>query len=129
MADAVRVEGLRDLQRDLKVMQPQARREITKALKEGAGLVQRAAGPLTARRTGKLAGSWRASATQMSASVRNRELYAGVQEFGGVIRPKGAPVTIKAKPAGTRALEANEDRIVERVGDAIEDVARRLGWH
>jgi hypothetical protein len=128
MADAVRIEGLAALRKDLRAMQPDARREVTKALKEGAVLVQRAAGPFTARKTGTLAGAWRAGASGNTAFVRNRVPYAGVLEFGGTIRPKGAPVVIKAHPAGTRALAAREDQIVDRIGDAIEQVAARHGW-
>lgn len=128
-AGAVRIDGLRDLQRDLKALAPDARRDITRALKEGAQEVSRAARPLTARRTGKLAGSWRPGATQMKGFVKSRIPYAGVQEYGGVIRPKGAPVTIKAHPAGTRALQLKEDSIVEKVGDAIMAAATKHGWH
>ena len=128
MPDAVRVEGLAALQKDLRQMQPAAKREVTKALKEGAKVVAAASGPLAARRSGKLAGSFRAGAAGNAAFVRSRLPYAAVQEFGGVIRPKGAPVVIKAHPAATRALKANEDSIVEKVGDAIDDVAGRFGW-
>jgi len=129
MAEAVRIDGLRDLQRDLKQLQPDARREVTRSLKEGATIVARAAGPLAARgSTGTLAGGFRASASQMRASVRNRVPYAGVHEFGGTIKPRGAPITIRATPAATRALEANEERIVDAIGDAVMDAATRLGW-
>lgn len=128
MADAVRIEGLRDLQRDLKHLEPAARREVTRSLKQGAEVVARAAGPLTASRTGTLAGGFRASASMMRATVRSPVPYAGVQEVGGVIRPKGSPVRIKAHPAATLALERNEERIVDALGDAVMDAAARLGW-
>jgi Bacteriophage HK97-gp10, putative tail-component len=127
-AGAVRIDGLRDLQRDLKAFAPDARRDVTRALKEGAGEVARAAGPLSAWRSGKLAGSWRPGASTMKGYVRSRLPYAGVIEYGGTIRPKGAPVEIKAHPAGTRALQLKEDGIVEKVGDALMRVAARHGW-
>jgi hypothetical protein len=125
---AVRVDGLRDLQRDLKALDPDVRREVTKALKEGADVVARATGPLAARRTGKLAGSFKPGASQMQAYVRSRLPYAGVLEYGGVIKPKGAPVTITAHPAATLALKRNEEKIVDHIGDAIERVASKHGW-
>ena len=128
MADAIRVEGLAQLRKDLRDMQPDARKEVTRALKEGATLVAKASGPFAARKTGKLAGSFRAGASGNTAFVRSRVPYAGVQEFGGTIRPKGAPVKIRANPAATRALERNEERIVDKVGDAIMAVAARHGW-
>lgn len=128
MADAVRIEGLASLRRDLRAMQPAARKEVTKALKEGAKIVAQASGPLAARKTGTLAGSFKAGAAGNSAFVRSRVPYAAVQEFGGTIKPKGTPFTIRANPSVTRALELKEDAIVEKVGDAIDVVARRHGW-
>jgi hypothetical protein len=125
---AVRIEGLTGLQRDLKHLVPTARRDITAALKEGAVEVARAAGPLSAHRSGALAGSWRPGASMMQGFVKSRLPYAGVLEYGGTIRPKGAPVVIKAHPAGTRALAAKEEKIVERVGDAIDRAAVKHGW-
>ena len=103
-------------------------REVTRALKPAAELVRKTAVPFTARSTGRLAASWRAGASGNKAYVRNRLPYAGVQEFGGTIRPKGAPVAIRAHPAATRALERKQDEIVDLVADAIDSVAARHGW-
>ena len=128
MADAVRIEGLADLRRDLRRAEPQVRREVTRALKEGATVVAAAASPLAPRRSGTLAASYRAGASGNSAFVRSRVPYAGVVEFGGVIRPKGTPITIRPQPAVTRALSLKEDSIVERVGDALDGVFARTGW-
>jgi hypothetical protein len=129
VADAVRVEGLAALRKDLRKLEHSDQaREVTKALKEGAGLVATTARPFTARSTGKLAAGWRAGTAGNTAFVRNRVPYAGVQEFGGTIRPKGAPVKIKAHPAATRALEDKEERIVDLVGDAIDVLAAKHGW-
>lgn len=128
MADAVRIEGLADIQRDLRRAAPEVKREVTRSLKEGARVVATAAGPFTARKTGEMARGWRAGASGNAAFVRNRHPGAGVQEFGGVIRPKGAPITIRPQPAVTRALSLKEDSIVERVGDALDGVFARAGW-
>lgn len=129
MADAVRVEGLQDVRSSLRKLERlEERKEVTRALKEGARVVSVAAVPLAARRTGALARSFRPGAAGNSAFVRSRLPYAGVQEFGGVIRPKGVPVTIKAQPALTRALEVNEERIVRKVEDALDAVFAAAGW-
>ncbi len=128
MADAVRIEGLAELRRDLRRMQPDARKEVTRALREGAVVVAAASGPLAKRRTGRLAQSFRPGASGNSAFVRSRLPYAAVQEFGGTIAPRGTPITIRPQPAVTRALELTEERIVDKVGDAIDEVARRNGW-
>lgn len=104
------------------------RREVTRALKEGASVVATTARPLAPRRSGELAASYRAGAAGNSAFVRSRLPYAGVQEFGGVIRPKGTPITIRPQQAVTRALSSKEDSIVEKVADALDDVFRAAGW-
>ena len=126
--EAVRIEGLAELRRDLRRASPDVRRDVTRALKEGARVVATAAVPFTARGTGKLAAGWRPGASGNSAFVRNRVPYAGVQEFGGRISPKGTPFQIRAHPAGTRALELKENAIVESVGDAVEGVFTRHGF-
>ena len=129
MADAIRIDGYKQLQRDLKAIEPAARRELTKGLKTGAQLVKRRGMPYVARGiTGKLAADWRAGATQKQAYIRNRVPYAGVLEFGGTIQPKGTPFTIRAQPSMTRALEDNTDQIVDMIGDALEAVAARHSW-
>ena len=129
MADAVRVEGLADLRRDLRKLDHlDERREVTRALKEGATAVAGTARVNAPRRTGALAASYRAGASGNTAFVRSRLPYAGVQEFGGVIRPKGTPVEIRPQKAVTRALESKEDVILQRVGDALDAVFRATGW-
>lgn len=129
MAEAIRIEGLAALQKDLRGMKDaESSREVRKAMKEGAQLVASGARPLAARRTGKLAASFRAGAAGNTAFVRSRLPYAAVHEWGGVIRPKGAPITIRATPAATRALQSNEERIVEKVADAIDQWSTRYGW-
>ncbi len=130
MADAVRVEGLAALRKDLKTYSPDARKEVTRKLKVGAAIVATAARPLARKgKTGKLAAGFRPGAAGNSAFVRNRVPYAGVHEFGGTIAPKGTPFQITAHPAASLALELNADRIVESIGDGLDDVAARHGWH
>lgn len=122
MADAIRVEGLAALRKDLRQMQPDARKEVTRALKEGASVVATSARPLAPKRTGRLAASYRAGAAGNTAFVRSRLPYAAVQEFGW--RARG----IRPQPAVTRALDLKEDSIVDAVGDALDGVAGRNGW-
>jgi phage gpG-like protein len=129
MADAVRIEGLAELRRDLRKMQPDTLKEMRGELKAAAAIVAVASRPLAAHRSGALAASFRPGTAGNTAFVRSRLPYAAVHEFGGTIRPKGAPITIKPHPAPTRALEAAADRIVDSIGDGIERVAGRNGWH
>jgi hypothetical protein len=129
MADAVRVEGLADVRTSLRKLERTGeRREVTRALKEGATVVATTARPFAAKRTGRLAASYRAGAAGNAAFVRSRVPYAAVQEFGGVIRPKGAPVRIHPHRAVTRALESKEEAIVAKVDAALDAVFRAAGW-
>lgn len=128
MADAVHIDGLADLRRDLRKMQPEARKEVTRALRAGAVVVAAAARPLAARRTGRLASGFRPGASGNTAFVRNPVPYAAVHEFGGTISPRGAPITIRPQPAVTRALDLSADAVVEKVGDGLDSVVSRHGW-
>lgn len=129
MADAVRIDGLRELRRDLRAMGLRVEgRGLTAALRSGAEEVATASGPLVRGRSGDLARSYRAGAAGTRAYVRSRLPYAGVQEFGGVIRPKGTPIKITPQTPVTRALDAKTEAIVDRLGDAIDDLARQHGW-
>ena len=130
MANTVQIEGLKELRRDLRRMELKAEgRGLTKALKVGAEKVAEGARPLAPRRTGKLSASYRAGAAGTTAFVRSRLPYAGVQEFGGTIRPKGGAVKIMGRTAVTRSLRSKEDVIVDLVSDAIDQLALKHGWH
>lgn len=126
---AVRIEGLQATRTSLRKLERlEDRREITQGLKQGAELVPPAARPLLRSRTGRMAGMYRAGASGNTAFVRNRHPGAGVQEFGGVIRPKGTPIRIRPQKAVTRALDAKGDAIVEKVSEAIDVVFVRAGF-
>lgn len=129
MADRIRIDGLKELRRDLRAMDLRLEgRGLTRALRAGAEEVAVAARPLIRKRSGDLSRSYRAGAAGTNAYVRSRLPYAGVQEYGGVIRPKGAPITIRPQLAVTRALEAKTEAVVDRVSDAIDLLALRHGW-
>jgi hypothetical protein len=131
MADVVRIEGLADLRRDLRAMGAKAEgRGLTRALRTGAEEVAAVSPQRLNRRTGhsKLRAGYRAGASGNSAYVRNRHPGAGPTEFGGVIRPKGTPITLRAQTPVTRALASKEDSIVGRVADAIDRLAAEHGW-
>ena len=128
MADAVRIEGLAILRRDLRKMAPGVVKEIRDVLKDAATTVAGDARPFAAHRSGKLAASYRPGTAGNSAFVRSRLPYAAVHEFGGTIAPRGTPFTIKATPAVTRSLDKNAERIVDKLGDGIDRVADRNGF-
>jgi phage gpG-like protein len=126
---AVRVDGLAQLRRDLRKMQPDTLKEVRGVLKHSAEIVAATARARAPRRTGRLAASIRATTAGNRAVVRSPLPYAAVHEFGGTIRPRGAPIRIRRSEMVTGALERNRDRIANALLDGLDDVARRHGWH
>src|SRR5436190_13452137 len=119
---AVRVEGLAELRRDLRRMQPDTLKEVREVLKHSAEIVAANARTRAPRQTGKLAASIRAGTAGNSAVVRSRLPYAAVHEFGGTIRPKGAPILIKRREMVTGALASRTEAIVDALADGIDPV-------
>ncbi len=130
MADAsIRIENGRDFLRDLKRVDPLFERELKDAIREGTGKVAVTAGALAPRDSGALQHSLRPYVSGVRASVGSTLPYAGVHEFGGVISPRGVPITIKASGFVGRAIDDHADQIVEDIGDGFDRAAYRAGWH
>lgn len=125
----VKVEGLKELRRDLRQQDRETLKEVQKTLKGAADIVRAEAAATAPRRTGALAGSYRAFTRGNAAGVRSPLPYAGVVEYGGTIQPRGVPIVFRRYEPITRAVERNRDRIVEHLGDGLEAAARRTGWH
>lgn len=129
MAEPIRVEGLAEVRKTFRRSgHAEQSREVTRGLREGAELVPPVARPLLRSRTGRMASMYRVGTAGNTAFIRNRHPGAGVQEFGGVIRPKGTPITIRPQKAVTRAMEQKSEAIAEKVGDALDDFFQRAGW-
>lgn len=130
MADpAIRVEGLRELRRDLRKLQPAVAKELQKDLRDAAGKVAQEARARAPRVTGRYARSIRPYVTAKGVSVGSNLPQAGVLHFGGTIRPRGVPITFKPRPVVSDAVDKATDRIIDDLGDAIEAAARKAGWH
>lgn len=81
----IQVDGLRELQRDLRALGGDAVKELRKVNLEGAQVVERAAVPHVPVRTGRLRRSVKARASQRGATVKagtKTVPYAAVIEFG-----------------------------------------------
>jgi hypothetical protein len=132
MADnAVRLEGFREFQRDLKKLEPAVAKELRQDIKAAAGKVAVAASASAGSfsRTGEYAKSIRPYVTARGASVGSRLPQAGVLHFGGTIRPRGVPIVFKPRPVISDALDRRTDQIVQDFGDAVDRAARAAGWH
>lgn len=126
---AVHVDGLREFRRDLKRVSPEVAKELAGDIKKVAESVAAEARSKAPRRTGAYAASIRPYAAKGGASVGSRLPQAGVLHWGGTIRPRGVDITFPRRPVVLEAAERQADQIVDRMRDAIEQAAKRAGWH
>src|SRR5687768_14091777 len=114
---AVKVEGLAELRRDLRLLEPATAKEVQRVLRDAAGVIAREAALLAPRRTGALAESYRPYTRGNRAGVRSRLPYAAVHEYGGTISPRGTDILIQRSEPVTRAVERQTDTVVRELGD------------
>ena len=124
MSDAVHIEGLAELRRDLRAMQPDVLREVLGVLKDGERLVAdrgrelaprgHRAIPVSRRPRVRLADSLRPGTAGNTAFVRSPAAYGLIQE--------------KRSRFMSRALHDSENQIVDLLGDSVDAVADRHGW-
>lgn len=132
---AIKVVGLRDLRRDLRRLGPGALKELRSELRDSAQMVAAAAKPGARRRSGRFAGSIRGQGTNTGAVVRSRLPYANVVHWGGTTGPgheRGpgqGSVRISPHPVIPEAADRLEGRIVEELGDGLERLFGRHGFH
>jgi phage gpG-like protein len=131
---AVRVEGLRELQKALKEVDGKLHREIRLALNEGAKVVADAANPTIPRVSGNLAASVRPSSTQREGRVTmgtGAVPYAGWIEFGGKIPHRGGGVSVRPFIRQGRylfpAAVRKTDEVVEICDRAVSQLIVRAG--
>lgn len=130
MPTGVLTEGIKELRRDLKAIDKALPRELTKALKTAAEEVLPIARALAPRRSGRLAASLRASGASNRASIRSKLPYANAVHWGtGARIGKPGPHNIAASKFVVRAVDQRRDQVVDTLGDAIDDLAKRHGFH
>lgn len=127
-SNAVRVEGLAKLNRDLGRIDRQLRNDSLKHLRVMAGKVRERARANAPKRTGKLAGSLRYSVSNRGAKVVSTHPAAAVHEYGRTISPRGVPIEIKRSFMVGRALAADREDIEQQLGDLLDGIARRNGF-
>jgi hypothetical protein len=124
----VRVEGLRELRRDLKKLSPEVNKQLGRELREVGKIVAADARARAPKRSGKYATSIRVYAAKSGVAVGSNLPQAGVLHWGGTIKPRGVPIVFKPSPVIVDAANRNMEKIVDRVGEAVEDAARKTGW-
>lgn len=130
MPNAIKAEGLNELRRDLKAIDKKLPRELTKAQREALKPTAAKAAGFAPRRpsSGRLAASIRPFATARSAGLRSPLPYANVQHWGGNVGRNKA-THVRATFFAFKAVRGDLDDIVERMGDAIDALAKRHGFN
>lgn len=128
MVGRVEVKGLKELRRSLRGVDRGALREVQKVTKAGAQIVATEAKRNAPRRTGQLAGSLKATTQRTAGIVRSPLPYAKVHEYGGTIRPRGVPITIKRSAYVGRALDAKAEEVGRALAEGFDRLARANGW-
>lgn len=124
---AVQADGLKDFRRDLRKFDKEIGKEFQRDLRAISQRVAREAAMLAPRgATGALQAGYRGSAVGTKGVVRNRVFYSRFIEFG--FHPRGGETFVEGRNIIGRAVERNEDRIVDELGDAVEKAATNAGW-
>lgn len=127
MADAIQVKGLKELRRDLRRTDKEAVKEVRQTIRDAARIVAEEAGRLAPRGpTGKLAESYRGTASGTLGIVRSRLVQARFIEFG--FHPRGGSTFVPGREVIGRAIERSEGEVIEALGDGIDRAASRAGW-
>lgn len=121
-AASVRVEGLKELQRELRAVSKEAAKELREANLDAARMVALDAQHRAPVRSGRLQRSIRATATQRGAAVKAgnaRVPYVAVIHFGSPKRH------IRANPFIYDAADNRRADVVRRAERAIDDLISR----
>jgi phage gpG-like protein len=131
---SIKIDGLKELQRDIKRVQPALKREVPKALGDAAKTaVLPGARMMAPKRTGRLSASLRVSQRQTGALIGSRLPYANVIHWGGNVpsarststRPKRRfEATLFINKAATR----NQVKLVDDTWNNLRLTFRRHGW-
>lgn len=133
---AVRIEGLDQLRRAIKVLAPEATKELRKELKGLAEVVATDAQGRVPVRTGAARAAIRPSTSGSNAQVRaslNQVPYYGWLDFGGTLKPTGGRHnTIERKFLGGGrylfpAFYARRAELVNRAPAALRRAIRSAG--
>lgn len=89
--DPIRIEGLRELRRAVKAIDPQAAKELRLAFNEAADVVVSTARPRVPKRSGRAQASVKARSTQSAARVvggGSKARHYPWLDFGGKVGPR-----------------------------------------
>jgi HK97 gp10 family phage protein len=125
---SLKVEGLAKLRRDLRAIDKDLGKALTDHLRDLARDVRDDARSRAPVKTGALQRSIKHSVRARGASVYSNSPYAGVQEWGGTIRPRGTPIEIRGRHFISSAVADNADHVVKEVERSLDAIADRHGF-
>lgn len=126
---SVKVDGLAKLRRDLKAIDKDLGKAFTDHLRDIAREIRDDARSRAPRKTGALQRSIKHSVRARGASVYSDLDYAAVHEWGGTIRPRGAPIEIRGRHYIYSAVDENIKHIEEELERSLDVIADRHGFH
>lgn len=126
---SLRVEGLAKLRRDLRAIDKDLGKSLTDHLRDLAKEVRDEARSRAPVKTGALQRSIKHSVRARGASIYSNTPYAGVQEWGGTIRPKGTPIEIQGRHFIYSAIYDHADHIKGQVEGLLDGIADRHGFN
>jgi phage gpG-like protein len=125
---SVDVPGLGKLRRDLKAIDKDLAKSLTDHLREIARGVRDEARSRAPVQTGALQRSIKHSVRARGASVYSNLPYAGVQEFGGTISPRGTPIAIRGRHFIYSAIADESDHVERELERSLDVIADRHGF-
>jgi len=128
MAGAIRVEGLREMRTAFRQVDRGMLKEVQAVTRLAAKVVASEASRRAPRLSGALAGSIKGTTSGDRGIVRSKLPYAGVQEFGGTIAPRGTPIHIRPRNFVGGAIDAKAEQIEREMLAGYDLVVRRAGW-
>jgi hypothetical protein len=123
--DAIRVEGLSELNKALKVMEATAPKAMRKALVVAMEPVELVASAQTPRDLGRLQGSNKVVARGDKVILRNTQPYANTLHWGRKTL-RGVPSVVTPRPWFAAALHSQKDEIGRIIIREVEDFVDRL---
>lgn len=134
--EAIRIEGLRSLQRDIRRVVPELKRDVPIAIQHAVeDTLLRPAQALAPHRTGRLAASLRVVRAGNRVAIRSRLPYANVIHWGGTTGRHHRPgiggsgsVHVTANLFIAKAIDHGATRTVEAIADNLDHTFRRNGW-
>lgn len=126
---AVRIDGLTDLLKNLKKLEPEVSKELRGRLREIVKVVAADARKRAPHKSGALAKKIVPSVTNKGAAVQSKAPHARISEFGGRHPVFGHDrwVFHPARPHVFPAVEAHRDDVQTQGSEALSDAIRKAG--